>query len=162
MSLALHARDRDGGASLESVGLDGDNDAEFVLRTPAARLESVGLVVGNPARDGLHRAWTVAVDTIPGPPPPLRGRVVSVEPNPSNGGSRLGCEMTAGADVTVDVLDARGRRVRRLYAGHLGPGHHEFHWDGRADSGRPAPAGAYLAVVTASGREHARKLTLVR
>lgn len=162
LSLAVHLREVDGGASLESVGLDRDNDAEFVIRTPADRLAGVGLVVGNPARDGSARPWTAEIDTIAGPPPPLRGRLVSVEPNPSNGGARLGCEMSAGAHAMVEVLDARGRRVRSLFTGHLGPGRHEFHWDGRADDGRHVAAGAYLAVVTANGREHARKLTLVR
>lgn len=162
LSLALHVRDLDGGASLESVGLDRANDAQVVLRTPADRLASVGIVVGNPARSGQPRAWTVVVDTVPGPPQPLRGRVVSIEPNPSNGGTWLDCAMTAGAAVDVDIYDTRGRRFRRVFAGHLGPGNHRFHWDGRADDGRPAPAGTYLAVVAAAGREHARKLTVVR
>jgi hypothetical protein len=162
LSLALHVRDIDGGASLESVGLDRANDAQVVLRTPADRLASVGIVVGNPARAGQARTWTIVVDTIPGPPRPLRGRLVSIEPNPSNGGTWLDCVMTAGAAVNVDVYDARGRRFRRVFAGHLGPGSHRFRWDGCAEDGRPAPAGTYLAVVTAAGREHARKLTVVR
>lgn len=162
LSLALHVRNIDGGATLEAVGLDQANDAQVVLRTPADRLASVGVVVGNPARAGQARMWTIVVDTIPGPPRPLRGRLVSIEPNPSNGGTWLDCVMTAGAAVNVDVFDARGHRFRRVFAGHLGPGSHRFHWDGRAEDGRPAPAGTYLAVVTAAGREHARKLTVVR
>ncbi|MBK8167033.1 MAG: hypothetical protein IPK64_13920 [bacterium] len=162
LSLALHVRDVDGGASLESVGLDRENDAQVVLRTPAGRLASVGIVVGNPARAGEARAWTIDVDTIPGPPLPPRGRLVSIEPNPCNGGTWFDCAMTAGAAVEVDVYDARGRRFRRIFGGHLGPGRHRFHWDGRAEDGRPAPAGTYLAVVTSAGREHARKLTVVR
>lgn len=161
-SLALHVRDVDGRATLETIGLDRANAARVVLRTPADRLAAVGLVVGNPARSGEARSWTVAVDTIPGPPPPLRGRVVAIEPNPCNGGAWLDCAMSAGAHASVDIFDARGRRTRRLFSGHLGPGSHRFHWDGRAGDGRPAPAGTYLAVVTAAGREHARKLTVVR
>lgn len=161
-SLALHVRDVEGRATLETVGLDEGNAARVVLRTPADRLAAVGLVVGNPARSGEARPWTVAVDTIPGPPPPLRGRVVTIEPNPSNGGAWLECAMSAGAQATVDIFDARGRRCCRLFSGRLGPGTHRFHWDGRAGDGRPAPTGTYLAVVTAAGREHARKLTIVR
>ncbi len=162
LSLAIVVRDADGGATLESVGLDAANDAQVILPTPADRLAAVGIVVGNPARAGKARPWTVEVDTLPGPPPPLRGRVTAVEPNPCNGGTWLDCTMTAGARATVDIVDARGRRCRRLFAGHLGPGSHRFHWDGRADDGRPAPAGTYLAVFGTGSREHARKLTVVR
>ncbi|MBM4130029.1 hypothetical protein FJ250_03240 [bacterium] len=162
LSLALHVCDVDGRSTLETVGLDEANDASLVLRTAADRLASVALIVGNPARAGQPRSWTAVIDTIPGPPPPLRGRVVSIEPNPCNGGAWLDCAMTAGAPAAVEIFDARGRRFRRLFSGHLGPGSHRFHWDGRAEDGRPAPAGTYLAVVTAAGREHARKLTMVR
>lgn len=162
LSLALVVRDVDGGVTLEAVGLDAANDAQVVVRTPADRLDTVGLVVGNPSRAGKSRPWTVDADTIAGPPPPQRGRVATVEPNPCNGGTWLDCTMTAGAQATVDIIDARGRRCRRLFAGHLGPGSHRFHWDGRGDDGRPAPAGTYLAVVATGGREHARKLTVVR
>jgi hypothetical protein len=134
----------------------------LVLRTPAAELREVGVVVGNGGAAGAARFWTLTVDTLPGPPAPPVGRLVGVEPNPCNPATWLTCELTARAEATLDIVDAGGRRVRRLWAGSLSPGSHRFPWDGRADSGRPAPAGVYVARLGLDGAWQGRKLTLVR
>ncbi|MBK9777433.1 MAG: hypothetical protein IPP62_13950 [bacterium] len=162
MALGLYVQTLDGGGYLETVGLDRHNDARFVLRTPASSLRSVGVLVGNPSRAGEARPWTVAVDTVPGPPKPPAGILAGAQPNPSNPGTWLTCEMSARADVTLEIVDAAGRRVRRLWTGSLGPGSHRFHWDGRSADGRPAPAGVYVARLGLGGGWQARKLTLVR
>lgn len=162
LSLALHVRRADGTATLESVGLDPANDARIVLRERAGDLLTVGVVIGNPSRDLDARLWTLAVDTLPGPPAPLRGRVTGAAPNPANGAAWFTCEMSAGATTSLDVVDAAGRRVRRLWHGHLGPGSHRFLWDGRDEGGRPAPAGVYTAWLSGANARQGRKVTLVR
>jgi len=162
LALALHVMTTDGGGYLETVGLDRYNDAEVVVRTPASELRAVGVVVGNGASSGPARFWTLAVDTIAGPPSPPAGHLLGAEPNPCNPATWFTCEMTARADATLDIVDARGRLVRRLWTGSLGPGSHRFHWDGRTDGGRPAPAGVYLGRLGTARGWQGLKLTLVR
>lgn len=162
LALALHVQKIDGDGYLEVIGLDRRNDARVTIREPASSLRSVGLVVGNPSFGGEARSWTVAVDTVPGPAAPAEARLVAIEPNPCNPAAWLDCRLTARADVTLEIVDLAGRRVRSLWQGSLGPGAHRFRWDGRSDAGRPAPAGAYVARLSTNRGWEGRKLTLVR
>lgn len=79
---------------------------------------------------------------------------LAASPNPSAGATHLAFMLPAPARVRVDVLDARGARVRRLADAALGAGAHAFHWDGRDDAGRRTPPGLYFARL-ASGEERA-------
>ncbi len=81
-------------------------------------------------------------------------------PNPLNAGARLHFARDLAPGGSLVIYDARGRRlrtIRELEAGGLD-------WDGRDDSGRRLPAGAYrLALFDAGG--HLRRvdaLTLLR
>jgi hypothetical protein len=162
LALAVCVQTTDGGGYLETVGLDRHNEATLVLRTPASELRTVGVIVGNGAVSGPTRFWTLAVDLVAGPPSPPAVNLLGVEPNPCNPATWFTCAMTARAEATLDIVDARGRLVRRLWTGSLGPGTHRFHWDGRSDDGRPAPSGVYVARLGAAGSWQGRKLTLVR
>jgi len=47
---------------------------------------------------------------------------LQVSPNPSAGDLNVGFELKAASDVTIDLMDATGRLVERLYRGRLGAG----------------------------------------
>lgn len=67
------------------------------------------------------------------------------------------------ADVTVDVYNVAGRRVRGLLDRTMTRGTHIVGWDGRDDGGRDVAAGAYFARLTVNGTsEPARKLIIIR
>jgi hypothetical protein len=52
--------------------------------------------------------------------------------------------LTRSEKVTIDVVDSKGDRVRRLVDGaRFGRGNHHFTWNGRDDAGRIVPEGAY-------------------
>ena len=68
-------------------------------------------------------------------------------PNPFNPETNLALSLPVGADVTVDVYDALGQRLRRIELAGRASGLHVLSWDGRDDSGRPASSGVYLFVV---------------
>jgi hypothetical protein len=162
LALSVYARLDDGSGWLDTVGLDRQGHARLVLPAPAGRLHEVGLVIGNGSLDGPARLFTLAVDTLAGAVTAPAGVVTGIEPNPCNASTWLSCQLSARAEATLDVLDAGGRRLRRLWGGSLGPGSHRFEWDGRGDDGRPAPAGVYLAYLRAGSSANCRKLTLVR
>lgn len=162
LSLSLHVQTLDGGGWQDQVSLDRRGDASLVLPIPASRLAGVGVIVGNGAGDGPARAWTVAVDTLPGPPSPPTGRLLAIEPNPCNPVAWVTCVMSARDEATLDIVDPAGRRVRRLWSGSLATGTHRFQWDGCDASGQPASAGVYLARLATPRGAQGRKLTLVR
>ena len=53
-------------------------------------------------------------------------------------------EITGVAQVTVEVLDLSGRRVRQVYRGSDGIGEYARVWDGLDDAGVLVPPGVYL------------------
>jgi len=62
---------------------------------------------------------------------------------PEGSGTAAAAELSAGGDLTVDVLDAGGQVVRRLDLGTQGAGLVQFGWDGLDDAGQRLAAGNY-------------------
>ncbi len=98
----------------------------------------------------------------PGAAPP--GLTVDVFPSPalSRLHIRLGVPAGTGPDCRVDVFDVRGRRVRALIGGRLGPGRHDVMWDLRDSGGRRVSGGIYFVVATGGGTTLARKTLVLR
>ena len=74
-------------------------------------------------------------------------------PNPARGEVRFVVDSPAAGSVSIEVFDATGRRVRRVFAGALGAGSHALTWDGRDDAGRSVPSGAYYVRAARAPRE---------
>jgi predicted glutamine amidotransferase len=100
-----------------------------------------------------------------GPPPAATGFPF---PNPSSGSVRIPLsdlrqrEAWGGdvkGEVYCEIFDAGGRLVRRLSAPE---GKDELEWDGRAETGRPAPPAVYLVRLTMGGTLLERKIVLAR
>lgn len=86
-------------------------------------------------------------------------------PNPFRTATRIPVVLGAGADpgrLEAVVLDAAGRRIRRLEAGGLlSDGGGWLTWSGDDDAGRPVPAGIYWVLVRDGGVErHVRVVRL--
>ena len=96
-------------------------------------------------------------------PAAVAGSQLTVAPNPFNPRTVVSFELNAAGEVTLDVLDARGRRVRRLLgAAPYAAGLHEVVYDGRDHEGRELATGVYLLRMQLAGEVVTRKLTLVR
>jgi len=52
----------------------------------------------------------------------------------------------------LDIFDALGRNVARLFDGRLSAGQHQIHWDGRSAGGAPVPAGLYFLSIEEEGQ----------
>jgi len=79
---------------------------------------------------------------------PARAAPLTLRPNPFNPRTEVAVTLPAPGWTTVEVFDARGRRVARLFEGMAEAGPLVASWDGRMDGGRTAPGGNYLFVVT--------------
>jgi len=82
--------------------------------------------------------------------------------NPFRGTLALSLTLPRDAAVTLDVFDARGRRVSRQAWTQLARGVHVLRWDGRDGGGRAMAAGAYWARVEADGVRLVRQVVLLR
>ncbi|MEZ4654323.1 MAG: FlgD immunoglobulin-like domain containing protein [Candidatus Eisenbacteria bacterium] len=83
-------------------------------------------------------------------------------PNPFGGITRLDYTLYSASPVQVDVLDASGRIVRQLVNEEQPKGMHTITWDGTDAHGSRLPSGVYFTRILADGREHTRKMQLIR
>jgi hypothetical protein len=82
------------------------------------------------------------------------------EPNPFTGRTalRIGASKSGSGPFSLRVFDAQGRLVRALAPARLP----YTVWDGRDESGRPLPSGAYFAHCDAAGERSTARLILQR
>lgn len=84
-------------------------------------------------------------------------------PNPFNPRTEIRFRLLSNADVSVRILDARGRHVRTLASGiHRAIGDASLTWDGADDQGRPMTSGVYYCEVVVGGNRTTRKLNLLK
>ncbi len=108
----------------------------------------------------VHAGGTVAVVE---PKPEAAFALHSIRPNPARAQATVQIELSEPRQVTVEVLDPTGRRVRTLLSSReLPAGPHVLVWDGADDAGMPRASGVYWVRVIAPGRSFARKLVLLR
>ena len=93
--------------------------------------------------------------------PPL-GKV-AIAPNPFRGSTWIRFAVPPSALSTrLDVFDAAGRRVRRLYEAPLAPGERVLTWDGRDEDGTRAAAGVHFLRLDAGGEITSKSAILLR
>ncbi len=83
-------------------------------------------------------------------------------PNPFNPSTKFSLYVAERGELTVDIYDVLGRRVRSLHQGTIAAGWHLMVWDGRDDAGRGQASGVYLVRARAAGTEGVQKMTLVK
>ena len=85
-------------------------------------------------------------------------------PNPFRSSTLLSfrIEGIKASPVVLDVLDIRGRLVRRVVEATLPPNTYHFHWDGKDDRGAAVALGVYFAHLRTKDATVTRKLTLIR
>jgi hypothetical protein len=96
------------------------------------------------------------------PPSPPRLQVRAPRPNPFLERTTIPFYLPRSGQVSVGIYDVMGRRVRALEPGWHTAGDHALEWDGRDDTGRRVPSGAYVARIRAGGEELTRTLLLIR
>ena len=87
---------------------------------------------------------------------------VSVHPNPARGAVQMSFQTTQRGDVSVDLFDSSGRRVRSFEGATASAGLHSFRWNGLDDRGNALPAGTYYARVRTPDGTASAQVTLIR
>jgi len=84
------------------------------------------------------------------------------QPNPVTQSTRIGFDLPATGEVTLEVFDVKGRLVRRLVSGTLGAGSREVEWDGRSDRGASVGSGIYFYRIRTASGTLTRKMSVIR
>jgi hypothetical protein len=102
------------------------------------------------------------IDVAHGPSVAAGVALAAPHPNPVVAGTSVPFVLSRPGRVTLDVVDAAGRRVRALTDRGFEAGHHLVAWDGTDEAGSPVPAGVYLVTLDADGVRSARKVSVIR
>jgi hypothetical protein len=111
----------------------------------------------------LARLTVTGGTTAVGDTPPHTGLALST-PAPNPFGSRTLVEFTLPreSDVTLDVLDVGGRRVRSLLLGERrSAGTQTVEWDGRTDRSERAPSGMYFVRLLAGPERRVQRVVRI-
>lgn len=138
----------------------------YVVRVPdTAALGTVFFRVAielGPQRFGLDtfihvppRAAAVTADGMP-------FAFAAPSPDPASAFTSFRFDLPEPDDVTLELFDLTGARVRTLVASRLPAGPNVRGWDLRDDAGRRVPAGVYLSRLTAGAWTQTRRVAVVR
>ncbi len=89
-------------------------------------------------------------------------RLLAPRPNPGAAPIRFVFECARSVTARLEVLDLAGRRVATPVDRVFDAGRHEVEWDGRGESGRRLPPGAYVVRLSAGADRDARSFVLTR
>jgi ASPIC/UnbV protein/VCBS repeat protein/flagellar hook capping protein FlgD len=103
-----------------------------------------------------------------GPEPDVPGNSIAklqlhpCHPNPFNPRTTVSFDLPAAAQVSVEIHDARGRRVRSLFSGYKGAGNHQITWQGQSDNGRSLSSGVYFVTLLTEEHRMTQRVVLTK
>ncbi len=71
-------------------------------------------------------------------------------PNPFNPATEISYRLLESANVTIDIYDVDGRKVRTLVDIYQSPGEHSVSWNSLDDHGNVVPSGTYFYKIVAT------------
>jgi hypothetical protein len=83
-------------------------------------------------------------------------------PNPFNPSTVISFQLPVNSEVTLSIYNMSGQLVKKLVAGEMNAGHHNFTWDATDDRGVRVASGVYLYVIKAGEFTAQRKLVLMK
>ena len=93
---------------------------------------------------------------------PERMQLTKVYPNPFNPHQVIQLHLETSGPVTLNVLDIRGRLVRRITGYADISGYASLQWDGKSSNGDDLPSGVYFITRSDEHRKRTFKVTLLR
>lgn len=85
-------------------------------------------------------------------------RLDQAVPSPFRGSTMIAFGMPERAHVELSVFDVAGRRIATLVDEELGPGRHQYRWDGRDRDGGSVRPGIYLCRLRAGDHHETRRM----
>jgi flagellar hook assembly protein FlgD len=83
-------------------------------------------------------------------------------PNPFNPETMISFSLSKGSDITLEVYNLRGQKIRTLHQGLLPEGMHELTWNGKDDNGNDTASGVYMYRLSTDGFTDTRKMVLMK
>ncbi|MCL2063162.1 MAG: T9SS type A sorting domain-containing protein [Candidatus Cloacimonetes bacterium] len=83
-------------------------------------------------------------------------------PNPFNPTTMIAFENAVDGNVSIDIFNIRGQRVRSLVNEHFQAGRHSIEWNGLDDNNRAVSSGVYFYQMRAGEHSEVRRMVLIK
>ncbi|MFN8549417.1 MAG: FlgD immunoglobulin-like domain containing protein [Candidatus Eisenbacteria bacterium] len=83
-------------------------------------------------------------------------------PNPFTASTEIAFALPRATNVSLQIFDAAGRRIRELFTREVNAGRHVVSWDGRNDQGREVESGVYFCRLVAGGQSSEQSVIRIR
>lgn len=131
--------------------------------TPTANLpEATSYTFMNTARDAFDTYCSSVSGARDSTGEPLGSPFASTWPNPAQSSTRIAFRLATAENVTLEIFDVSGRRVRRLLNEIRSAGPHEIIWDGGDDRGLEVGSGVFFYRLRSESFEQNGRITLIR
>jgi hypothetical protein len=154
----FYSEGRDGNWVLTGTGLPAVPVYDLKTHAPTRTL-----VAGTHGRSmySLDLSMLPGVASVPTREPAAVAEL-SNHPNPFTSSTTVSFELSRAAEVSVEVFDLTGRKVKSLAAGRAEAGGHRVTWDGTNENGRRVASGIYFLRLDTGRGAATRTLNLVR
>jgi PKD repeat protein len=83
-------------------------------------------------------------------------------PNPFNPTTTIAYGLPEVSDVTIDIFDILGRKIRNLTLGRQKAGYYNYTWDAKNNQGFTIPSGVYIYKLTANRFIDTKKMIFIK
>ena len=95
-------------------------------------------------------------------PVPEKFELVNLYPNPFNPTLTIQYNLDSKQNVSIDIYNILGQKVKRLLSQEIPLGYHSINWNGTNDSGLPLGSGIYFVKISTNDESYIRKVTLLK
>jgi len=106
--------------------------------------------------------YTVASSDADVVKPPQNTLLLHNYPNPFNPVTTIDFTLYKGSDISIDIYNVKGQRVRSLVKGYFTKGNHQIIWDGADDDCSSVSSGVYFYRLQAGDVIEIRKMLLMK
>ncbi|MDD4232210.1 MAG: FlgD immunoglobulin-like domain containing protein, partial [Candidatus Cloacimonetes bacterium] len=93
---------------------------------------------------------------------PVIDRLKQNYPNPFNPNTTIAFELARAQNVSLDIFNVKGQKVRNLRSGFMAAGNHSIAWDATDDFGKALASGLYFYRLQSNQSTFTRKMLLMK
>jgi len=93
---------------------------------------------------------------------PVAFELVGNYPNPFNPTTTIEFSLLKAGDVSLEIYNVAGQKIREITSGKMGPGKYSVVWNGRDNQGNAVSSGVYVSKLSHGGSVATGLMTLVK